>query len=172
MLPPTYIPRPYDHPLGHLLHPLQANLGYYEGSVAIPVDRMPCLTGLGDPAFMMEQRSGVLRCLVRPVVFVWKIRRSSWVMSSPSRFSSCVHQVKLEVFIAPVKEAEKFLGEQWPQQPLIRMSKEELIAKISIVQKNIKQPGYTDIEEVQRRIKDQFAVIEDMQKWLDKYLKN
>jgi hypothetical protein len=80
-------------------------------------------------------------------------------------------QVKPEVFIAPVKDAEKFLGEQWPQQPLIRMSKEELVAKISIVQKNIKQPRY-DIGEIQRRIKDQFAVIEDIQKWLDKHLKN
>jgi hypothetical protein len=66
---------------------------------------------------------------------------------------------------------EKFLGEQWPQQPLIRMSKEELVAKINIVQKNIKQPRY-DIEEIQRRIKDQYAVIEDIQKWLDKQLKN
>ena len=60
VLPPAYISRPYDHPLGHLLRPLQANLGYYEGSVAIPVDSAHCLTGLGDPAFMMEQRFGVL----------------------------------------------------------------------------------------------------------------
>jgi hypothetical protein len=77
--------------------------------------------------------------------------------------------VKLKVFIAPVIEAEKFLGEQWPQQPLIRMSKDELVAKISIVRKNIQQPR--DIELNQQRIKDQYAVIEDMQKWLDKYLK-
>jgi hypothetical protein len=87
VLPLTYIARPYDHPLGHLLRPLQANLGYYEGSVAIPVDRVSGRTGLGDPAFMREQRSGVRRCLVRPVVFGWKIRRSRWVMSSPSRGS-------------------------------------------------------------------------------------
>jgi hypothetical protein len=32
----TYLARPYDHPRGHLLRPLQANLGYYEGSVAQP----------------------------------------------------------------------------------------------------------------------------------------
>ena len=66
MLSPTYIPRPYDPPRGHLLRPLRANLGYYEGSVAIRVDRVSGRTGLGDPAFMREQRSGVRRCLVRP----------------------------------------------------------------------------------------------------------
>jgi hypothetical protein len=66
VLPPTYIPRPYDPPRGHLLRPLQANLGYYEGSVALRVDRVSGRTGLGDPAFMMEQRFGVRRCLVRP----------------------------------------------------------------------------------------------------------
>ena len=52
------------------------------------------------------------------------------------------------------------------------MAKEELVAKISIVRKNIEQPRYTDIETIQQRIKDQYAVIEDIQKWLDKYLKN
>jgi hypothetical protein len=49
----TYLARPYDHPRGHLLRPLQANLGYYEGSVALQVDRVRCLTSVGDPAFMM-----------------------------------------------------------------------------------------------------------------------
>ena len=80
-------------------------------------------------------------------------------------------QAILEVFITPVKDAEKFLTEQWPQPPLIRMPKEELVAKISIVRRNIEQPRY-DIEEMQRLIKDQRAMIDDIQKWLDKCLKN
>ena len=91
---------------------------------------------------------------------------------SEAKHALILDQVKLAVFIAPVKDAEKFLGEQWPQQPLIRMAKEELVAKISIVRKNIEQPRYTDIETIQQRIKDQYAVIEDIQKWLDKQLKN
>ena len=86
---------------------------------------------------------------------------------SEAKHALILDQVKLEVFIAPVKDAEKFLGEQWPQQPLIRMAKEELVAKISIVRKNIEQPRY-DIEEMQRLIKDQRAMIDDIQKWLDK----
>jgi hypothetical protein len=79
-------------------------------------------------------------------------------------------QVKLAVFIAPVKDAEKFLGEQWPQPPLIRMPKEELVAKISIVRRNIEQPR--DIEVIQRRIEEQYALVEALQRWLDKQLKN
>jgi hypothetical protein len=38
--------------------------------------------------------------------------------------------------------------------------------------KNIKQPRDIDIEDIQRRIEEQYALVEDIQKWLDKYLKN
>ena len=52
------------------------------------------------------------------------------------------------------------------------MSKEEHLAIISEALKNVKQPGDIDIEEVQRQIEAQYALIEDMQRWLDKFLKN
>jgi 20S proteasome alpha/beta subunit len=74
--------------------------------------------------------------------------------------------------IAPVKEARKFLEKQWPPQPPIRMSKEEYLAMLSKAWKNVKQPDDIDIEEIQRRIDAQYALIEEMQRWLDKYLKN
>jgi hypothetical protein len=73
------------------------------------------------------------------------------------------------VFIAPVKEAERFLKEQWPSQQHIRISEEEYLARISIALKDTKQP---DIEEIQRQIEMQNYLIEDMLKWLDKFLKN
>jgi hypothetical protein len=34
--------------------------------------------------------------------------------------------------IAPVKETQAFLSEQWPPQPTIRMSKEGYLAMLSI----------------------------------------
>ena len=43
---------------------------------------------------------------------------------------------------------------------------------ISEALKNVKQPDDIDIEEIQRRIEEQYAVVEDMQRWLDKYLTN
>jgi hypothetical protein len=81
-------------------------------------------------------------------------------------------RVRQKIFVATVKEAEKFLSDQWPPEPTLRMSQEEHIAKISIALKNISQPRDIDIEEIQRGIQDQYRMIEDMLKWLDKFLKN
>jgi hypothetical protein len=76
------------------------------------------------------------------------------------------------LYVAPVKEAEKFLTEQWPPEPPIRMSQEAYLAMISKALKNIKQPDDVKIEEIQRRIDEQYALVEKMQQWLDRYLKN
>jgi hypothetical protein len=79
---------------------------------------------------------------------------------------------KLEVLIAPMQEARSFLTEQWPLEPPLRMSQEEYLAKISEALKQVKQPDDVDIEEIQRRIEEQYALIEEMQRWLDRLLKN
>ena len=79
---------------------------------------------------------------------------------------------KLEVLIAPVKEAQTFLTKQWPPEPPIRMSQEEYLAKLSEALKHVKQPDDIDVEEIQRRIEAQYALVEEMQQWLDKLLKN
>jgi hypothetical protein len=46
--------------------------------------------------------------------------------------------------------------EQWPPEPSIQMSKEEYLAMISEKLKNVKQPDDIDIEEIQRRIEEQY----------------
>jgi hypothetical protein len=74
--------------------------------------------------------------------------------------------------IGPVKEARVFLTEQWPPEPPLRMSQEEYLAKVSEALSIVKPPDAMDIEEVQRRIDEQYALIGEMQLWLDKYLKN
>jgi hypothetical protein len=89
-----------------------------------------------------------------------------------ARHALILDRDKLEIMIAPVKEARAFLEAQWPPQPTIRMSKEEYLAMVSQALKKVKQPDEIDIEEIQRRIKEQYALVEDMQRWLDKYLKN
>ncbi len=89
---------------------------------------------------------------------------------SEAKHALILDRVQQEIFIAPVKVAEKFLNEQWPTEP--PMSQEEYVAKISIALKNIKQPRDIDIEDIQRRIEEQYTLVEDIQKWLDKYLKN
>jgi hypothetical protein len=80
---------------------------------------------------------------------------------------------KHELLIALVKEGQKFLTEQWPPEQHIRMSQGEYLAKLSAVLKHVKKPGdIIDVEEIQRRIDEQYNLIEEMQRWLDKSLKN
>jgi hypothetical protein len=96
------------------------------------------------------------------------------VGSSDSEAKHCLilDWEKLELLIAPVKEAHVFLTEQWPPEPPLHMSQEEYLDKLSETLKNVKHPDGIEIEEIQRRIDAQYALIEVMQRWLDKYLKN
>jgi hypothetical protein len=91
---------------------------------------------------------------------------------SEAKHTLILDRDKLEMMIAPVKVAEIFLKEQWPPEPPIQMSKEEYLAMISEKLKNVKQPDDIDIEEIQRRIEEQYAMVEEMQRWLDRFLKN
>jgi hypothetical protein len=91
---------------------------------------------------------------------------------SEARHALILDRENLELFIAPVREAQAFLMEQWPPQPPLRMSQKEYLAKISEALKNVKHPDDIDIEEIQRQIEEQNALIEEMQQWLDRYLKN
>ena len=76
------------------------------------------------------------------------------------------------LFIAPAREAEKFLSEQWPKEPPIRMSTEEYSPLVMKALKNVKPPKDVSIKEIQRRIDEQYALVEELQQWLDKHLKN
>jgi hypothetical protein len=110
----------------------------------------------------------IQRPTVSPVLREYDLGSSD----SDAKHALVLDREKQALYIAPVKEAEKFLTEQWPPEPPIRMSQEEYLAQISEALKNVKQPNDVDIEEIQQRIEEQYALVEDMQRWLDKYLKN
>ena len=76
------------------------------------------------------------------------------------------------VYVAPVKESEKFLTKQWPEEPPIRMSQEEYAELLTKALKHVKPPKDISINEIQRRIEQQYALVEELQLWLDKHLKN
>src|SRR5918992_4292449 len=88
---------------------------------------------------------------------------------SEAKHALILDQEKPALFVAPVKEAEKFLSEQWPKEPPIRMSKEEWAAFVS---KAMAQQRDVSIEEIERGIEEQYALVEALQQWLDKHLKN
>jgi hypothetical protein len=89
---------------------------------------------------------------------------------SEAKHALILDRENFKVYIAPVREAERFLKEQWSSEQPIGMSQEEYLAKISIVVKKIKRAR--EIENIQQRIDEQYALIESMLQWLDKQLKN
>ena len=70
-------------------------------------------------------------------------------------------QAILEMYIAPVRVALKFLMRQRSSIPI---SQEEYVSKISIALKPVKRPNITSEE--------QYALNEAVRLWLDRYLKN
>jgi hypothetical protein len=72
-------------------------------------------------------------------------------------------QKQLTLYIAPVKEAEKFLSEQWPKEPPIRMSQEEYAVLVTKALKNLRPPKKVSVDEIQWRIEQQYALVEELQ---------
>jgi hypothetical protein len=80
---------------------------------------------------------------------------------------------ELTLYIAPVKEAKDFLDHQkWPTQQPVGMTQEEYAAFVAKAVRNAKPPKDVSIMEVQRRIEQQYALVEELQQWLDRQLKN
>jgi hypothetical protein len=52
------------------------------------------------------------------------------------------------------------------------MSKEEYSALVMKALKNVKPPKDVSIKEIQRRIDEQYVLVEELQQWLDRQLKN
>jgi hypothetical protein len=91
---------------------------------------------------------------------------------SEAKYALILDQEQQALFVAPVKEAERFLQEQWPKEPPIRMSQEEYAAFVTKALKNLRPPKDISMDEIQRRIEQQYAIVEELQQWLDKQLKN
>jgi hypothetical protein len=89
-----------------------------------------------------------------------------------ARHALILDQVKPALFVAPVREAEKFLSEQWPTKQSITMSQRKYTAQVMKALKNVKPPKDISINEIQRRIEEQYALVESLQQWLDRHLKN
>lgn len=91
---------------------------------------------------------------------------------SEAKHSLLLDRERLALFVAPVKEAQKFLGEQWPKAPPLHISQKEFTALVTKALKNVKPPQDISIQEIQRCIEQQYVLVEELQLWLDKQLKN
>jgi hypothetical protein len=59
---------------------------------------------------------------------------------SEAKHALILDQAQQALFVAPVREAEKFLSAQCPKEPPIRMSQEEYAAFVTKALKNIRPP--------------------------------
>ncbi len=91
---------------------------------------------------------------------------------SAAKHALILDQEKQALYVAPVRQAEKFLMEQWPKEPPMQMTKEEYNAIVMKAMKNLTYARDINMDEVQRRIDQQHKLIEELQQWLDKQLKN
>ncbi len=91
---------------------------------------------------------------------------------SEAKHALILDQKQQALFVAPVREAEKFLSEQWPTAPPLRISQQEYTALVMEALKNVKPPKDIDVDEVYRRIREQNAIVDELLLWLDKQLKN
>jgi hypothetical protein len=91
---------------------------------------------------------------------------------SEAKHALILDQKQLALFVAPVREAEKLLSEQWSNEPPPSMSQEEYTALVMKALKNVKPAKDISMDEIHRRIERQYAFVEELQQWLDKHLKN
>ncbi len=70
-----------------------------------------------------------------------------------------------------MKEAQKFLAQQWPKLEPVSMTQEEYVAMVTQALKNVKfkEPN---IEEIEKRIEEQYQLVEALQNWLNQLLPN
>src|SRR5919202_1757434 len=124
---------------------------YFDGRLSATGDCQAFLTYIQHPA-------------VSPLLAEYDLGSSE----SEAKHALILDREQHEVYIAPVQDAENFLMKQWRHQSPILMSHKENVPKISI----ITSPHIMSDEEIQRWIKEKYTMIEEMQKWLDKQLKN
>lgn len=78
-----------------------------------------------------------------------------------------------KLYVATVKDTERFLAQQWPKTEPFRMSKEEWEATKARIIKAMKHSQENiHMDDIHRRIEEQHALVEDLQHWLNQFLPN
>jgi hypothetical protein len=136
-------------------------------------------TPAGDEAYFSDGRisatgnwQAFLAYIQHPAVYPFLQDYDLGSSENEAKHSLILDRERLSVYVAPVKEAEKFLGEQWPKQPPLRLSQKEFNAAVMKGLKDVKPPKAIGTDEIHRRIEQQYALVEELQQWLDKQLKN
>ena len=89
------------------------------------------------------------------------------------RHSLILDRTERTLYAAARRDAQTFLVQQWPKAEPVTMTPEEWTAMVETALKNVQRRGTdVDIEAINRRIEEQYALVEALQAWLDRRLPN
>jgi len=75
-----------------------------------------------------------------------------------------------KLYVSSRRDTQSFLDQQWPKLGPIHMTQEEWSALQAEARMYVKQD--IDMEEIHRRIEEQYALVEALQDWLNQFLPN
>ncbi len=115
---------------------------------------------------------GYLAYIHHPVVYPLLAQYDLGNSDNEGLHSLILDRDERKLYVAARKDANTFLAQQWPKTEPIRMNQEEwaaLVQALKNVQRNLDK---TDMEDIHRRIEEQYALVEALQSWLNRFLPN
>jgi hypothetical protein len=107
--------------------------------------------------------------LVYPVLAPYNLGSSD----AEGRHSLILDRTERTLYVAARADAQTFLAQQWPKAEPVTLTQEEWTAMVERVRKSAQRSrGDTDMEAINRRIEEQYALVEALQEWLDWRLPN
>jgi|GEM_PF-653117 len=92
---------------------------------------------------------------------------------SEAHHSLVLDRQERKLYVSSMKYARTFLAHQWPKSEPIHMTSEEWEALQTRIIAEMKQKQQDlDIGEIQRRIEEQYQLVEALQNWLNQFLPN
>jgi len=153
---------------------LEKAIGYHGEARFVSFHWTP---GGGEADYDDGQRAGTgewqgyLAYVQHPTVHLLLAQYDLGSSDSEAQHTLILDRQERKLYVASVKDARTFLAQQWPELKPVHMTKEEYFAIVTETIKNVKfkEP---DIEEIQKRIEEQYALVEALQNWLNKFLPN
>jgi hypothetical protein len=107
--------------------------------------------------------------LVHPLLAAYDLGSSD----TEGHHSLILDRTERTVYVAGRRDAQTFLAQQWPKAEPLTMTPEEWTAMVETALKNVQRRGTDiDIEAINRWIKEQYALVEALQEWLDRRVPN
>jgi hypothetical protein len=110
---------------------------------------------------------GYLAYVQHPLIYPRLAPYNLGSSDAEGRHSLIVDRTERTVYVAARADAQTFLSQQWPKAEPATLTQEEWTALVKHLQRSRQD---IDLEEIRRRIQEQYALVEALQEWLDRRL--